>query len=96
MTNVDADNIAPELLERMGLSEDPLVQIHEIMDGMGVDELKKLVLLSANRIGILTKGQPYESNEDALMHFLVGVTTILQIYNESNLAVLEPLTPTTS
>jgi len=55
------------------------------------EELKKLVLLSANRVGRLTKGKEFTDTEDALMHFILGITSILEIYNTASLVTAEPL-----
>ena len=59
---------------------DPLVMANARMQAMDKDELIKLVLIAANRIGIATHGDS-EDPIKATATFVDGVTTLFSAYD---------------
>jgi hypothetical protein len=59
---------------------DPLAEAHAAMKEMDKDELIGLVLVAANRIGTIIKGEEYEDGLDATVHICYGVDQVFQSY----------------
>jgi hypothetical protein len=62
---------------------DPLAEAHAAMQKMDHDELTKRVLIAANRIGLLIKGEDYDDTQDATVHLCHGIEVVFQAYNNA-------------
>ncbi len=62
---------------------DPLAEAHIAMKKMDSNELIKLVLIAANRIGIIMKGGDYDDALDAALHLCHGVDLIFSAYDNA-------------
>jgi len=60
---------------------DPIAEAVSQMKIMSHDDLEKLVLIAANKIGLLLKGSDYDDPSDAAMHFCLGINGIFENYN---------------
>lgn len=85
-------------IKEMFNGRDPLEDFNTLTEEMTVDDLKKMVLIAANKIGTISKGGEYESSQDALMHLNLGVDQILTAYDAAmkSRSVMDMPLPTTS
>lgn len=70
----------------------PLNELKEQLETMDKEDLIKMVLVSANKIGTALKGRDYENGLDALMYLNRGADILLSAFgiaemdNTSNIA----------
>ena len=58
----------------------PLNELREQLDIMEKDELIKIALISANKLGTLLKGTDYTDALDAMVHLNYGADLLLRAY----------------
>lgn len=87
----EISHIYKGLIEHTG-GRDPIKECVERMKGMGKEELSKLVLIAANKLGEAVKGGCYDNTTDAVKHFCIGIDRIMSSYDE---AIINSKTNTT-
>ena len=66
---------------------DPLKDAKDRMSAMSKEELEKLVLIGANRIGALIKGREFDDTIDIVMHLCKGIDEIFTAYDTAMMNV---------
>ncbi len=66
---------------------DPIEEAQVRMKEMNNSELRKLVLIASNQIGMLIKGCEYESPLDAVLCLSAGVDGIITAYDSASMGV---------
>lgn len=78
----DTNQIYKGLMEHTG-GRDPIQECVERMKDMSKEELSKLVLIAANKVGEAVKGGDYDNTTDAVKHFCIGIDRIMSSYDEA-------------
>jgi hypothetical protein len=83
---MDVNKIAEEVKSHFN-GRDPIAEAQQRMKGMSNTELRKLVLLAANQIGMMLKGGDYESPLDASIFLSTGIDGILTAYDSASMNI---------
>jgi len=77
--------VLKEVLDHFG-GRDPIAEVQIRMNDMGKAQLKKLVLVAGNHIGMLLKGEEeYQSPQEAAIHLGMGVDIIINAYDSASM-----------
>jgi hypothetical protein len=63
-------------------SRDPIAEASTRMKQMSREDLTKLVLIAANKIGLVANGKDYENPEDAIKYFCMGIDMIFNTFDK--------------
>jgi len=66
---------------------DPLNELNELIKGMNVKELRKMIFISCNQIGTAVKQGEYDNPYDSALHLNLGADMLLTAYTTAIMSV---------
>lgn len=83
----EVDQILNEVKNKFN-GRDPIKELNDRIQGMEAPDLRKLVLVSANKIGTAIKGDDYENTLDAAIHINIGADLLMSAYDTAYISAL--------
>ena len=80
----DQDRTDERYFEYFG-GRDPLEEAQDRINTMQEGELKALVLIAANRLGTIMKGNDYDNGLDAMIHLGEALDMIIHAYDSAQM-----------
>jgi len=79
MTNKNLNEIVEKVKKQFG-GRDPIAELNQYIQNASPEELRKIIMLSTNRIGEALKGGEYETAYEAAFYVNLGAEKLLSSY----------------